>query len=290
MEWEKIETAIKRLQSFEPEEGYWLCFSGGKDSQCIYHLAQMSGVKFTAHYNVTTVDPPELVKFIHDHYPDVIFDKHGSMRELILKKSNLPTRVSRFCCERLKEPGGKGHVVVTGVRWAESPRRRDSHGAVTIMTRSKKLYAQADSIDGARGGKGVIMNDDNNQARRMVEQCYRTHKTMVNPIIDWTEEDVWCFLNDLAQVPHCCLYDEGYTRLGCIGCPMSPQKAREREFKRWPTYERMYKRCIRELLEAGRYSRIAPDTLPMEEREARVWAWWMGYELEDYDEDEDQEE
>lgn len=55
---QKIETSIKRLRSFEPPEGYFLAFSGGKDSQCIYHLAKMAGVKFDAHYNVTSVDPP----------------------------------------------------------------------------------------------------------------------------------------------------------------------------------------------------------------------------------------
>jgi len=46
----KVEVAIDRLQSFEPKEGYYLAFSGGKDSQCIYELAKMAGVKFNAFY------------------------------------------------------------------------------------------------------------------------------------------------------------------------------------------------------------------------------------------------
>lgn len=70
----KLDIAIQRLKSFEPPEGYFLAFSGGKDSQCIYHLAKMAGVKFEAHYRVTSVDPPELIYFIREHYPDVIFD------------------------------------------------------------------------------------------------------------------------------------------------------------------------------------------------------------------------
>ena len=78
---DKVELAIQRLKAFEPPEGYYVAFSGGKDSQCIYHLCQMAGVKFDAHYNVTSVDPPELVKFIKTHYPDVKFehqhDKNG---------------------------------------------------------------------------------------------------------------------------------------------------------------------------------------------------------------------
>lgn len=274
----KVNAAIKRLQSFEPEEGYYLCFSGGKDSQCIYHLAKMAGVKFDAHYTVTTVDPPEVVRFIHFNYPDVQFEHHGSMRQIIMNKGMMPSRMARFCCSELKETGGKGRIVITGVRWAESPRRKNGHGAVTIITRSKKLYAQAEEIEGAHsnvGGNGVIMNDDNDQARRMVEQCYRTLKTMVNPIIDWSDDDVWNFLDNVAKVPHCSLYDEGYTRIGCIGCPIANKKKREREFERWPAYERMYRRCIKELLERNKFEKIAPPDLPMEEREKIVWEWWM---------------
>jgi len=68
---DKVAIAMDRLKAFEPEEGYYLAFSGGKDSQCIYHLAVEAGVKFDAHYNLTTVDPPELVRFIKDNYHDV---------------------------------------------------------------------------------------------------------------------------------------------------------------------------------------------------------------------------
>ena len=70
----KVEVAIERLQSFEPKDGYYLAFSGGKDSQCIYHLAEQAGVKFDAHYRVTSVDPPELVQFIKRQYPNVALD------------------------------------------------------------------------------------------------------------------------------------------------------------------------------------------------------------------------
>lgn len=59
---DKVEVAIDRLKSFEPEEGYHLAFSGGKDSVVIKALADMAQVKYDAHYNLTSVDPPELVQ------------------------------------------------------------------------------------------------------------------------------------------------------------------------------------------------------------------------------------
>lgn len=121
---DKVEIAIKRLRAFEPPEGYYLAYSGGKDSQCIYHLAQMAGVKFDAHYAVTSVDPPELVRFIKKYYPDVKFEfnywddgkpehyfkdgkpKPKTMWNLIADHTIPPTRQARYCCAELKEPGG----------------------------------------------------------------------------------------------------------------------------------------------------------------------------------------
>ena len=83
---DKVQMSIERLQYFEPPEGYYLAFSGGKDSIVIYDLAVKAGVKFDAHYNLTTVDPPELVKFIKQEYPDV--ERHRpemNMWQLIVK-------------------------------------------------------------------------------------------------------------------------------------------------------------------------------------------------------------
>ena len=131
----KVEQAIKRFQTFEPPEGYYLAFSGGKDSVVIKALADMAGVKYDAHYQHTSVDPPELIRFIKDSYPDVKIefprDKDGkriTMWNLIPKKSMPPTRVVRYCCRYLKEDGGNGRFKVTGVRWDESVRRRKRCG------------------------------------------------------------------------------------------------------------------------------------------------------------------
>lgn len=123
-EW-KVESAIKRLQSFEPkDQGYYVAFSGGKDSQVVYHLCQMAGVKFDAHYAVTSVDPPELIRHIRKYYPDVKWERQYwdddkpehyypdgkpkpiTMFSLIAAHALPPTRKVRYCCDKLKEPGG----------------------------------------------------------------------------------------------------------------------------------------------------------------------------------------
>jgi tRNA(Ile)-lysidine synthase TilS/MesJ len=40
----KEQKAIERLKTFVPEDGYYLAYSGGKDSDCIKILAQLAGV------------------------------------------------------------------------------------------------------------------------------------------------------------------------------------------------------------------------------------------------------
>ena len=268
---DKVEMAIDRLKAFEPKngEGYYLAFSGGKDSQCIYHLAEMAGVKFDAHYTLTTVDPPELVQFIRKYYPDVEFKiqhyndneprhyyKNGkpkpiTMWSLIEDHRYPPTRVNRYCCQDLKEPGGKYRIVVTGVRWAESYNRKVTHGVVTFQGKKKGTIKEAENIGvnyDLNRHNDLILNDDNDPARRMVEQCYRTRKTMVNPIVDWTEEDVWQFLNDNG-IPHCCLYDEGFSRLGCIGCPLAGTENQLRDLERWPKYKNLYIKTFERMIE-----------------------------------------
>lgn len=134
---DKVKIAIDRLQAFEPPEGYYLAFSGGKDSQCIYHLAKAAGVKFDAHYNITGIDPPELVYFIRSNYPDVHRHLYKISFFRLIEKKGLPTRMNRFCCERLKEHGGEGRICVTGVRWAESRARATSRKPFEIVTNKK---------------------------------------------------------------------------------------------------------------------------------------------------------
>ena len=253
----KLEVTLDRIRTFEPPEGYYLAFSGGKDSQCIYELCKMAGVKFDAHYRVTSVDPPELVQFIREYYPDVDMDiprdkdgKQITMWSLIANHTMPPTRMTRYCCAELKESGGRGRITMTGVRWAESKNRKENQGLVTIQGKPKTTKKKMEEIGAEyketdRGG--VILNLDNDEERRAVEICYRTQKTLVNPIIDWDDSEVWEFLNDVAKVPHCKLYDEGFGRLGCIGCPMATDRQRRRDFERYPKYRAAYIRAMQKM-------------------------------------------
>lgn len=279
----KLEVAIQRLKSFEPPEGYFVAFSGGKDSQCIYHLCEMAGVKFDAHYRVTSVDPPELIHFIREHYPDVIFDfprdadgKRITMWSLIVKHGVPPSRWRRYCCGELKENNGAGQVVVTGVRWAESQKRRENHGVAVVRGKPKHTKKKADELEAdyrvGKYGDSVIMANDNDGNRKLVEQCYKMQRTTVNPIVDWTDNEVWEFLNDVAKVPHCSMYDEGFKRLGCIGCPLAGIRGQQREFERFPQYKKLYLKAFERMLQERKNKGLETTWETAED----VLNWWIG--------------
>lgn len=277
---DKVDKAILRLQTYEPPEGYYLCFSGGKDSVVIKALADMAGVKYDAHYNVTGIDPPELVQFIKDYHKDVIFEypryKDGTrvtMWNLIPSKQMPPTRLVRYCCQYLKESGGGGRLKITGVRWAESVRRKKSHGEVTFadkktQTLAEKEFNDLDYLKTPQGG--VALRLDNRENARMVEMCYKTHTTLVNPIIDWDNAEVWEFIKEY-KVPYCELYDQGYKRLGCIGCPMAGGKGQQREFERYPKFKNLYLIAFDKMLKNNKERGIDCMWNSAEE----VYKWWV---------------
>ena len=259
---EKINRAIERIKTFEPPEGYYLAFSGGKDSQCIYHLTKEAGVKFDTHYNHTTVDPPELIYFIRDNYPDVISEKPPlTMWQLIVKKRLPPTRKVRYCCQVLKENGGIGRFCMTGVRWSESTRRANTRSAIEIQNKNEKLR---------------MLFNDNDDARRMIENCTLKGKQVLNPIIDWTDDDVWNYIKS-RNLKYCKLYDEGFTRLGCIGCPMAGQAGREREFIRWPKYKKAYLRTFDKLATYRNENGLNKDKNGLFTTGQGIYNWWMEY-------------
>lgn len=252
----KILKSIGLLQMYERKaidmnkNGYYLAFSGGKDSIVIKQLAIEAGIKFKSFYNLTTIDPPELVQFIKKHHSDVEWNKPEiPMMQAVLKYSTgLPTRKVRWCCEKYKEGNGEGFVKIIGVRIAESARRAKIWKEFKISEKFKSVT--------------------------------------LAPICYWTDEDVWRFIKS-RNLPYCNLYDEGFKRLGCIGCPLASDKDRMIQFARWPKYEAMWKKACFGFF--NKWSKI-----PRRDGEERaflqylhsgqeMWDWWTHQNDEESD-------
>lgn len=277
---DKEQLAIARLQDAArlSEHRYkrplMVTYSGGKDSQVLVALAEHAGINFEVVNSHTTADAPETVYFIRDRFKELeergikctiimptYKGKPVSMWTLIPQKLAPPTRIMRYCCAVLKETTGHNRFIATGVRWAESTQRKLNRGIMEINHRDKE--------------KRIVMMADNSEKRQLFETCAIKGKMTVNPIIDWSDEDVWDYMNAerLSVNP---LYCEGQKRVGCVGCPMAG-RGRQREFVRWPAYEKMYISAFDRMVEARKQcvenrGKIFSDNW---ETGRDVFHWWI---------------
>lgn len=227
------------------QEPFSLAFSGGKDSRVILDLARRAIVPFSAYYNVTTIDPPELLYFIRKKFPWISWN-HPQKPLLVrmLEKGFPPMRRQRWCCEEYKEQRGTGRII-TGVRREESAKRAN---------------------------------------RKNVEFCLKDRsKKYVNPIIDWKEEDVWEYIHKY-NLDYCSLYDEGFSRIGCLFCPAASKKSRMREIDRYPKYVNLFIRYFQKLIDI----REKTDKPIKNWKTGETFFWWWIHAEAVYREDPDQ--
>ena len=103
----------------------------------------------------------------------------------------------------------------------------------------------------------------------MVEVCYSDKtKVYVHPIIDWSSGDVWEYIKS-NNLPYCSLYNEGFTRLGCVLCPMQTARQTQVELRRFPKLAGAWKRaCYRYWEKQG--EGVKRWSTPEE-----FWQWWL---------------
>lgn len=271
-----IETkAILRLQEAAQssqqvyEKPLMITYSGGKDSDVLLHLAIKAKIPMEVVHSHTTVDMPETVRHVRDvfhrlenqgisctvHMP-TYKGKSVTMWTLIPQKRMPPTRIARYCCNVLKENTGKNRFIATGVRWNESSRRKKTRG----------IYEKNNKVPSRR----IILTNDNDDTRRLFENCTLKAKRTVNPIIDWTDDDVWDYISaeSIEVNPK---YRDGYKRVGCVGCPLSSKCNRMREFEEYPTYKRAYIRAFDKMLDVRKAKGLQTDWKTGEE----VFEWWI---------------
>lgn len=259
-----LQKAERLATAYDSEDGYFLAFSGGKDSQCLYHVAKLAGVKFRAHMNLTSVDPPEVIRFVKKQYPDVVLAKpKNSIYNIAVQKKILPTMRVRWCCVEYKETAGAGKVTLIGIRHAESTRRA-KRNEVEINNHTfsgdlegleeyrKEKTAKANRSKKTAENKQVTIVNANGE--RTLGCIHGKESLLISPIIHWTEDDVWTFLNTLG-IAHCELYDQGFHRIGCILCPMSQPKQKRKEIERWPHVKRNWIKAIKSIRNGGGISK-----------------------------------
>ena len=282
----KEQEAIELLMILCGNSGCVVSDSGGKDSSVIKHLAvkahEKYNLQFTIQHNHTTVDAPETVYFIRSEKKkyeaariryNILYPKK-SMWKLIIDHCAPPTRLMRYCCSELKEYSGNGEKLVTGVRKAESINRKNNQGIVTFPKPKRELKQKVNQnenfVESEKGGL-IVMNLDNAETRSIVENCYRTQKTLINPLIEWKDDSLWWYIKreNIQLNP---LYECGNSRIGCIGCPMASKKRWE-EFARYPKYKQMYIMTFEKMLMERK--RRGLEIKPQWNTAQKVFKWWM---------------
>ena len=247
-------------------------YSGGKDSDVMLELFKRSGIPFEVHNSHTTADAPQTVRHIRGVFRNLELKgirakiekptykgQPTSMWKLIPQKLMPPTRIVRYCCSVLKETGCANRYIATGVRWDESTQR----GTRTEFEKIGHTKADKEAFT------TLMLMNDNDSRRRMTELCMQKNKMVVNPIIDWTHSDIWEFINS-EHIETCELYQCGYDRVGCIGCPLVSKK-RYKEFADFPEYKKLYIHAFGRMLEERK--RRGKESKWKDRYE--VFLWWM---------------
>ncbi|MEG1256638.1 MAG: phosphoadenosine phosphosulfate reductase family protein [Clostridium sp.] len=237
----KEEKAIQRIVEFQNKQAdkrNIIAFSGGKDSIVLKHLIQRAGIECEFIYSQTSVDPPELIYYIREHHKDVKFQSYGKFKD----------------------------TQQTITMWNLIPRK--------LMPPSRMVRYCCDFMKERTGEEGdtvflgVRWAEGSKRSKQSMVGFWKG-KTVVRPMIEWTDEDIWEYIHKY-NLPYCKLYDQGFKRIGCIGCPLSSNQKRELEL--YPKIKANYIRAFDKMLvERHRKGKVCKW-----ETGEEVMKWWIG--------------
>lgn len=255
---EKLKKSIMRAKEFQnrnDENKNILAFSGGKDSLCAYLVMVKSEVEFIPIYSPTSADPPELIYYIRE------FNKWAKSKGYPVVKSQK--------YNKWENGENKGKIKTM---WSLIENRS--------MPPTRMVRYCCDELKERTGDKGdtvytgVRWEESKARADQKMVNFYKGKK-MVRVIVDWSVDEVWSLILQ-EKVPYCCLYDKGFERIGCIGCPLN-SKNQVKELNFFPKYKNLYIRAFQRMINR-RIKRGKPTQWKTGEE---VYSWWINQEVRD---------
>lgn len=292
---EKEEHAIERLKlAAAMSERYYhkpliITYSGGKDSECLLRVAQKSGIDFEIINNHTTVDAPCTVYHIRKVFDRIrqtgktatiiMPTKSGKPTNMwkLIETNGVPTRIKRFCCKYLKERAIPNRYIATGIRGDESSQRKTrtefevrgktkADGKNYSMEHTQEVFKDAVKVQEELGSAD---NEINAYDCNLITNCKNNNDVIANPIIDWTESDVWNYIHD-EHIELNPIYEE-FDRCGCILCPMGGYCQKKKQIELFPAYKINYIRAFQRHIEYRKRRELREIWRTGEE----CFDWWI---------------
>lgn len=273
--------------------------SGGKDSLVLIHLALecLKPNEFEVINSHTTVDAPETVYYIREQHKEL--EKQGvkctiqyprykdgtfkSMWNLIVKKDMPPTRLARYCCQELKETTVPNRFIATGVRESESSNRRNRDVFATRGAKKSEAFYYSnqhikevfdDDKERRKNEGGVAANEVGVYDCLFISKAKRNDDLICTPIYKWLDTDIWTYIRT-KELKYNPLYDQGFYRVGCIGCPMSTNQTKDLE--RYPKIKQNYINAFQRLVDKRKADGKEGDKYGKNWKDGEsVYKWWVG--------------
>lgn len=290
---DKIKEAEQALRlAAEMSEYYYhkpliVCYSGGKDSDVLLDIAKkcLTPEQFEVLNSHTTVDAPETVYHIRDTFKALETEgihtevrmpmykgKRTTMWDLIAEKGIPPTRIMRYCCEVLKETSTPNRMVAVGVREDESNGRKGRAEFASLGKRKEDGVWKSTQHTYAMFKLDQLEQDT--YECKIIEACKKNKDTLVNPIYKFDERDIWEYIKRY-DLKVCSLYSKGYSRVGCIGCPLAGSKKQNQEFLDYPIYKQNYIKAFEKMLKRNEEKSVSFKKYHFTTGE-EVFRWWLG--------------
>lgn len=288
---DKIKEAHRTLRlAAEMSEYYYhqpliICYSGGKDSDVMLDIAKrcLKPDEFEVLNAHTTVDAPETVYHIREVFKACEAEgikttiqmprykgEPTSMWRLIEINGMPPTRIARYCCQVLKEASTPNRMAAVGVRADESVNRRGRNDFAVRGRRKADGIFKSTAHTYAMFKLDKYGGEDAYQCE-IVKACKSNKDTLVNPIYHFTNSDIWEYVRRF-EVPMNPLYEKGFRRVGCIGCPLGGGKQMRENFAQYPKYKENYIKAFDRMVAARRTKGQKCDTFTDGES---VMSWWL---------------
>ena len=288
---DKIKEAERTLKLAAEMSDYYyhkpliICYSGGKDSDVMLDITKrcLQPNQFEVLNAHTTVDAPETVYHIREVFKACEAEgikttiqmprykgKPTSMWRLIEIKGLPPTRIARYCCAVLKEASTPNRMAAVGVREDESVNRRNRSEFAVLGRRKADGIFKSTAHTYAMFKLDKYGGEDAYQCE-IVKACKANKDTLVNPIYHFTHSDIWEYVRRF-DVPMNPLYEKGFKRVGCIGCPLGGGNQMRKEFAQYPKYKANYIKAFDRLVATRKAKGQKCDTFTDGKT---VMQWWL---------------